>query len=132
MANNKKQLTFRDLQNQQKSWVKHNFPNRGNYQPLIGAVEELGELAQTDESKHIIELIKTLGKLCHAHLKLEQKVRIGENHIEHKKDCVADLVIFLADYCTANNIDFQEVIEFTWDKVKNRDWKKYPVNGKNK
>jgi NTP pyrophosphatase (non-canonical NTP hydrolase) len=126
-----KELTFRQLQNEQKSWVKHNFPNRGSYQPLLGAIEELSELAHVDsDSKHIIELIKSLGRLSHSHLKKEQKIRIGKNHDEDKADAVADLIIFLSDYCEANGLDLQNIVEETWKKVKTRNWKKYPKNGK--
>ena len=90
------ELTFRQLQQQQIPWVKHNFPTRDAYYPLLGAVEELGEL-------------------CHAHLKSLQGIRgTAAEHQEAKKDAVADAVIFLADYCTANDIDFQEAVEKTW------------------
>ena len=49
-------LTLEELQAVQREWVEHNFPNRTNYHPLLGAVEEIGEL-------------------CHAHLKYEQGIR---------------------------------------------------------
>ena len=103
-------MTFRRLQEDQREWVKHNFPDRKSYFPLLGAVEELGELA-------------------HAHLKREQGIRgSAEQHLTAAKDAVADIVIFLADYCTANNFDFQEIMEETWAKVKKRDWKKNPLD----
>ena len=102
---------LRKLQQEQKEWSNYNFSNRTNYQPLLGIVEEVGELA-------------------HAHLKFEQNVRINEDHLAKKKDAIGDIVIFLSDYCTMNNIDFQEAVELTWNDVKTRDWIKYPKNGK--
>ena len=104
-------LTFRQLQEEQAPWVAHNFPGREAYYPLLGAIEELGELA-------------------HAHLKNIQGIRgTPEEHHAAKIDAVADTVTFLADYCTASGIDFQEAMETTWAKVKTRDWKNDPANG---
>lgn len=101
---------LRQLQNEQKEWSDHNFPNRTNYHPLLGAIEELGELA-------------------HAHLKDEQKIRTNEDHFNNKVDAVADIIIYLCDYCTLNGIDIQGALEITWERVKQRDWIKYPKNG---
>lgn len=107
-------FTLKQLQEEQKPWVIHNFPGRKPYYPLLGAVEELGELA-------------------HAHLKQEQGIRgTKAEHQEKKIDAVADVIIFLADYCTANDIDLHEAVEGTWEKVKKRDWKNDPVNGNSK
>lgn len=100
-------LTLRQLQEEQRPWVAHNFPGRHAHYPLLGAMEELGELA-------------------HAHLKAEQGIRQHENHDEAKRDAVADVVIFLSDYCTANGIDFQDSLNETWAKVRRRDWQANP------
>lgn len=37
-------LTFKQLQQEQVFWVKHNFPNRTWDEPAMGIVEEVGEL----------------------------------------------------------------------------------------
>lgn len=104
-------LTLRRLQDEQRPWVEHNFAGREPFYPLLGAVEELGELA-------------------HAHLKALQGIRgTAEEHHAAKVDAVADAIIFLADYCTANGIDMQQALEDTWARVKVRDWKADPVNG---
>ena len=102
-------LTLSRLQAEQAPWVLHNFGKRPSYWPLLGAVEELGELA-------------------HAHLKAEQGIRTTEDHAANKIDAVADVVIYLADYCTAEGIDLQAAVEKTWEEVKLRDWKKSPAN----
>ena len=104
-------LTFRDLQEQQRPWVAHNFPGRDSYYPLLGAVEEIGELA-------------------HAHLKRVQGIRgTDEEHHAAAQDAVADVVIFLADYCSACGYDLQAVMETTWAQVQKRDWRADPQNG---
>ena len=101
---------LRQLQDQQKVWVKHNFGDRPAWQPLLGAVEEIGELA-------------------HAHLKHAQNIRVSESHIENAKDAVADTIIYLADYCSAMGFDLETLVVETWNQVKQRDWKKYPSTG---
>lgn len=100
---------LRELQAEQIPWVKHNFGDRPSWMPLFGAVEELGELA-------------------HAHLKEAQGIRVSENHRENARDAVADIIIYLADYASAVGFDLQSIVMETWDKVKNRDWKKNPAD----
>ena len=104
-------LTLRQLQEEQAPWVRRNFPGREPFYPLLGAVEELGEL-------------------CHAHLKNLQGIRgTPAEHQAAKIDAVADTIIFLSDYCTASGIDMQQALDDTWAKVKLRDWKRDPKNG---
>jgi NTP pyrophosphatase (non-canonical NTP hydrolase) len=104
-------LTLRQLQSEQQAWANHNFPNRKPYYSLLGAVEEIGELS-------------------HAHLKMLEGIRgTREQHHEAIRDAVADVVIFLANYCTDMGIDMQSAVEETWAKVQKRDWKADPMNG---
>lgn len=98
---------LKQLQAEQRAWVAHNFVDRPTWMPLLGAMEELGELA-------------------HAHLKEAQGIRLHENHTEKAKDAIADIVIFLADYCSSRGFDFEELVRTTWDQVKQRDWKANP------
>jgi len=100
---------LKKLQDEQRPWVAYNFGDRPSWMPLLGVVEELGELA-------------------HAYLKRAQGIRTSENHTENAKDAVADIVIFLADYCSAEGFDLEAIVQETWDKVKQRDWKKNPDN----
>jgi NTP pyrophosphatase (non-canonical NTP hydrolase) len=109
----KKPLTFKELQKQQRKWVKHNFPNRTAEEPAYGMVEEVGEM-------------------FHAILKQKQGIRGSfEEHEEAIKDSIGDLIIFTSDFCEAKRFDFQKIVENTWAEVRKRDWKKYPKNGKN-
>jgi NTP pyrophosphatase (non-canonical NTP hydrolase) len=101
---------IREIQENQKPWVAHNFGDRPAWMPLLGVMEELGELA-------------------HSFLKREQGIRVGENHDEKIKDAVGDIVLFLMDFCSANNIDLQSVVSDTWEHVKDRDWKANPKTG---
>lgn len=105
-------LTFRQLQEEQRPWVEHNFPGREWWQPLLGIFEEAGELA-------------------HAALKQRQGIRgTTEEHEEKGKDAIGDIIIFLADYATARGWNLQEIMEQTWAEVKKRDWQADPFTGK--
>lgn len=106
-------MQLSDLQEQHRLWVEHNFPGQKQHEPLLGLVEEVGELA-------------------HAHLKHEQGIR-GLNDQDlafvKKMDAVGDIVIYLASYCTANAIDLDDAVEAAWDEVQKRDWVANPKKG---
>lgn len=104
-------FTLADLQEEVIEWSRKNFPNNQSYHPLLGLMEEVGELS-------------------HAHLKSEQGIRgdIAELYAQ-KVDAVADIIIYLADYCARNNISLHSAVVNTWAKVKQRDWTKNKQNG---
>ncbi len=107
-------MTFNDLQTEVAKWGRHNFPKSLPHHPLLGASEEIGELA-------------------HAHLKSEQGIRgtYTEHHVA-KADAVGDIVIYLAHYCELNGLNFTLCVQIAWDGVKKRDWIAFPGNGMDK
>lgn len=96
------------LQNEVNIWTHKNFPNQQKWHPLLGLSEEVGEL-------------------CHAYLKREQSIRLEENHDDNIVDAVADIVIFLCNFCNANEINLEETVKRVWSEVKQRDWTKSTV-----
>ena len=99
------------LQAEQREWSERNFGPHPAWHPLLGVVEEVGELA-------------------HAFLKAEQGIRGSREELEAEaKDAVADAVIFLSDFCTCAGFNLEAIVELTWDKVKRRDWKRDPQKG---
>lgn len=100
---------IRDLQMRHRAWVNKNFPLQKKHQPLLGLVEEVGELA-------------------HAHLKEEQGIR-GLTHEAEKLDAVGDIFIYLMSYCNAAGYDLEDILLDTWETVEQRDWQKDPVRG---
>lgn len=108
-------MNLKDLQKEQKEWADHNFGiDQPSWKPLLGLQEEIGELS-------------------HAYLKRDQKIRGNEvKHNANIKDAIGDIVIYLADFCSRENINLEETIEKTWSKVKKRNWKNNPINGVNK
>ncbi len=105
-------MDLAQLQQEVATWSKHNFPYNEPHHPLLGLAEEVGELS-------------------HAHLKMEQGIRGTESeHMNAKYDAVGDIIIYLADYCFRNGIKLNLAVIQAWDEVKNRDWIKYPRNGR--
>jgi NTP pyrophosphatase (non-canonical NTP hydrolase) len=106
-------MDLADLQDEHREWLRHNFPDQRIHQPLLGIMEEVGELA-------------------HAHLKHEQGIRgLSDQDLAFvkKQDAVGDIVIYLASYCTANNIDLDKAVRLAWHEVSNRDWVDDPEKG---
>lgn len=66
-------FTLAKLQEEQKAWQSHNFPGRAPWMPLLGIVEEA-----CDELS-------------------EARAHGDEDQV---RDAVADVVIFMADFCT--------------------------------
>lgn len=99
-----------DIQDQMKPWLEHNFGNRPAWQPLVGLMEELGELS-------------------HAFLKREQGIHTNENHDEAIRDAVADILIYLMDFCNTEGINLASQVCETWAKVWQRDWQKHSDTG---
>ena len=104
-------MNLKQLQDEVTIWTNHNFPNAESHQPLLGAFEEVGELA-------------------HAHLKEEQGIRgTLKEHTKAKIDAVGDIIIFLAHYCTLSCLDLNICVEMAWNESSKRDWIKYPFDG---
>ncbi len=100
-------------------WNSRNFPNKKPHQPCLGVGEEM------------VELLCAYGRLSHAHLKSEQGIRgTPEQHKAAKCDAVGDIVIYLNDYCNQNGLNMADCVIKAWNEVNQRDWVKYPKNGR--
>lgn len=104
-------FSLRQFQSEQAAWAARNFDVSDPVDPLLGLVEEVGELS-------------------HATLKARQGIRgTAEEHRAAARDAVGDIAVYLADFCTRSGFDLEEVIAETWDAVKARDWKKDNIFG---
>lgn len=104
------------IQLEQAEWAQRNFPDSMGpeklYVPALGVAEEAGEL-------------------CHEVLKLDQGIRgTYTEHLDNTIDAVGDITIYLLDLCNKLNIDFESCVINTWQIVKQRDWVKYPKDGR--
>jgi NTP pyrophosphatase (non-canonical NTP hydrolase) len=106
-------MDLRTLQDETREWLAHNFPGQEPHQPLLGIVEEVGELA-------------------HARLKHEQAIRgydIEKSRSEIE-DAIGDIQVFLAGFCNTNGYDLDEIVTRVWADVKTRDWVAHPETGR--
>lgn len=74
---------FETLQREVGVWSEQNFGDQPAVNPLLGVVEEFGEL---------IDQIET-----------------HEGVTEHELDCVGDVLVYLADFCHRQGFDYQAV-----------------------
>ena len=92
------------FQSEHREWQDKNFPGWEPWEVLLGLGEEVGEL-------------------FHAHLKQYQGIRMNENHDAHARDSVGDIVVFLVGYCNARGWLLSDVLNETWNHVKQREWR---------
>jgi NTP pyrophosphatase (non-canonical NTP hydrolase) len=97
---------LKETQRAVKAWSTKNFGDQPSYRPLLGIVEEVGEL-------------------CHAHLKGEQGIRhTPEEILSLKKDALGDILIYVMDYCSREGLSLDECLFEAWKEVARRDWRK--------
>jgi NTP pyrophosphatase (non-canonical NTP hydrolase) len=75
---------------------------RSAAQAIIGAQEELGELAEAYQNNNRAACV----------------------------DAVADICIYLLHFCNVAGIDFEHAIQSTISEVHMRDWVRFPKNGR--
>lgn len=123
-------FSLSEFQREVHEWATANFDNQEAYRPLMGISEELGELADADEDTRLNGLASIIGRLMHAQLKQEQGIRGSfDKHQAAKEDAVADIIVYLAAYCSSSDIDLEAVVEETWNKVSKRNWIENPETG---
>lgn len=106
-------FSLAEFQREQQEWADRNFGEKASLiYAFMGMVEEVGELA-------------------HALLKADQGIR-GSNaeHVAEARDAIGDLMVFTAQVCNRMGWDLEKVIQQTWAEVRQRDWKKFPKNGR--
>jgi len=98
-------FSLKAFQAEQREWSLRNFGESygTGYRALLGAGEEMGEL-------------------FHSHLKAEQGIRTNKDHKANMIDAIADVIIYLADYCNGQGIDLEDALRTTWAQVRQRDW----------
>lgn len=106
-------MNLKETQNLFVNYAKRNFGEHHGtgYRNLLGVMEEVGELA-------------------HAQLKGEQGIRHTPDEISAmKKDAVGDIIGFLSNYCDSQGITLDECVEYAWNEIKDRDFKKNAITG---
>jgi hypothetical protein len=60
------------------------------------------------------------------------KILTEDEILKERKDAVGDIMIYLSDYCYRSGFDLGEIVQETWAKVSQRDWRKNPVDAAEK
>lgn len=75
-------------------------------------------------------MVEEMGEISHAILKMSQGIRgTREKHLEDIKDGIADLLVYLLDFCGRNELNAEQLLIDVWNTVKNRDWTKNKLDG---
>ena len=101
-----------EIQDEHADWVLHNFPNATPVEAVLGVSEEAGELS-------------------HGMLKEIQGIR-GNDHIPEMRDAIGDICIYLLHLCNLMGWSLLDIVDETWRHVQQRDWVKFPVDGRTK
>jgi len=94
------------------AWSREQFGDQDSVNPLIGAQEELGEVAQIT-------------------LKRRQGIREDEFTNEDLEIEVADVIIYLMDFCERNDVSMSNGLEQAQRKVLGRDFDSNITNTSN-
>jgi|AntDeeMetagen192_2_1112575.scaffolds.fasta_scaffold01470_5 hypothetical protein len=86
---------FSEIQIEVGEWSSENFPGQEDINPLIGADEEMGELADT--------------------------IEFDSEPDDEEIDAVGDILIFLADFCSIRGLDYQHAYELSQDRSPEHD-----------
>lgn len=139
-------------QERHAEWVRHNFdeprPALTDLQAELDAIRarvEVGELdlagalilaadagkAQLRFLLPFIGMVEEVGEAAHAILKMIQGIRGSKlEHIEALRDALGDIELYRMDFASAMGWRVSEIDAETLAQVHERDWKRYPKNGR--
>lgn len=141
-------LTLRQLQDEHREWLKHNFLQQAEgvsadfVKELCPSCDDRGRVHSDDvagvvnkgwlmnhQPYALLGLMEELGELSHSYIKMWRGIRKANR--EGLEDAVGDIVIFLTSFCNTHgiDIDLQDAVERAWAVVKQRDWVEFPGNG---
>lgn len=78
---------FSEIQIEVGEWSSNNFPGQPDVNPLLGSIEEVGELAE-----------------C---------INFESTPSESELDAVGDILVYLADFCSIRGLDYQKSYEMS-------------------
>ena len=108
-------IEMREMQKEMFAWLEREFPMSLTLEAqTLGVAEETGEVCQL--------VLKKAQKIRKAGLMDESSWKLAI------ADGVGDVIIYLMNLCSIAEIDIEEAVENTVDKVKERDWNKWRMN----
>jgi len=161
-------FSLKQMQAEHAAWSQFNFGKHPAWHPLLGMVEEIGELEEAIVLKNETEIKDSIadilifmsdfctymnfdleeismqkvhsyrfrtrssiiGRISHSYLKMDQGIRgTPEQHRNDISKGLSELYENLALYCMYHDENLFEILEDTWNKVKQRNWKNNPTTG---
>jgi hypothetical protein len=112
-----KSLTFAQLQEEQKEWLKQHLPDTIPFAFVLAALEELKRLDQDEE--------KIAGKIrneiaCGLRPEGPNRWDMPEEFKAKVVDTIALVILLLTGCCSGLGMNLQEVLEKTWVGVKDQ------------
>ena len=86
-------MNLKQLQSEHNEWAERNFGAHEAWQPLVGMIEELGELAEARREGNVPKIL----------------------------DAIGDVMIFMCDFCSCVSFDFDELVAGKRTKIFNDD-----------
>src|SRR5690349_11211377 len=115
------ELSLREIQAQIREWADRNFKN--NTSKATGA--ELGSVAP------LLGIVEEAGELSHCVLKRHEGIRGYDDDAKYttdRDDALADILVYLCDFAGREGVDLLSALNKTWARVRQRDWEKNKVN----
>lgn len=116
--------TLYELQQEISDWSQANFG--------INESKQTGQ--QLDSLCPLLGVVEEVGELSHVVLKRHQGIRCYDDDVKYtqeRNDALADIMIYLCDFAAREGVNLSQIINETWEKVvKKRNWVKCNQTGK--
>jgi NTP pyrophosphatase (non-canonical NTP hydrolase) len=113
-------LDLSQIQEQVGTWARRNFGIDGGY----------GRKAPPSSWQSLLGMVEEVGELAHAYLKRAQGIRgTTAEHDAAIRDAIGDILIYMLDFASLEGLNVSRILNDTWEKVSQRDWKKNAVDG---
>lgn len=90
----------------------------------FGLLKHVAQDHTMNNCEHKVNLFGDLANLSHHLLKYHQQIRLEENHLPAIQEGLYNFYIDLYQYCLYIELNFENAVIQTWNKVKQRDWRK--------
>ena len=121
------ELSLAEIQKSVGEWAQRNFGNNQSKHPIDNNIGPMGSLCP------LLGIIEEVGELAHCVLKAHQGIRgfnDSEKYLTERDDALGDILIYLCDFATREGVNLQETLNKVFHRVVlKRNWVENPHNG---
>ncbi len=117
--------TLQQIQDEIREWADRNFKDNQSKAPGVTYGTPLGSIAP------LLGIVEEVGELSHCVLKRHQGIRgydENDKYFTERDDALADIMVYLCDFAGREKVDLDYVLNKVWAKVQLRDWQKNKAN----